>query len=320
MLLTFGTIFQWRYKRVRQGDNKTQPFGLCHHCSFAAYISCRVSSAQHKHNQVDLQTHLQSKGVGVMKVLAVLVLAVFTGCNANLFYADAPKPQLEVLTDAFWDYVSKATQTADDTLEMIKKTQFGQEVSARLTESATLANEYATSIHEQLPPEAKQLITKVTTEADVLRERVNQELTKARENLEPYAENLRSQIEQRVEQLKQELAPYTESLDSETLRATLMQKSEELKANLEQSVQDLQTQLGPYTEDLKQKVDQHLQDFKERVAPISVRVQSEIGQRAQQVKEMASPYVEQMRERLDPYAQDLQARLTSLYDSFVKSN
>ena len=50
------------------------------------------------------------------------------GCNANLFYADAPKPQLEVLTDAFWDYVAKATQTADDTLQMVKKSQFGQDV------------------------------------------------------------------------------------------------------------------------------------------------------------------------------------------------
>ena len=51
-----------------------------------------------------------------------------SGCQANLFYADAPKPQLEVLTDAFWDYVAKATQTADDTLQMIRKSQFGQDV------------------------------------------------------------------------------------------------------------------------------------------------------------------------------------------------
>jgi len=50
------------------------------------------------------------------------------GCNANLFYADAPKPQMEVVTEAFWDYVSKATQTADDTLQLIKKSQFGQDV------------------------------------------------------------------------------------------------------------------------------------------------------------------------------------------------
>lgn len=51
-----------------------------------------------------------------------------TGCNANLFYADAPKPQMEVMTEAFWDYVAKASQTADDTIQMIKKTQFGQDV------------------------------------------------------------------------------------------------------------------------------------------------------------------------------------------------
>ena len=59
---------------------------------------------------------------GVNNILSI------PGCQANLFYADEPKPQLEVLTDAFWDYVAKATQTADDTLQMIRKTQFGQEV------------------------------------------------------------------------------------------------------------------------------------------------------------------------------------------------
>ncbi|KAF0045586.1 hypothetical protein F2P81_002115 [Scophthalmus maximus] len=255
-----------------------------------------------------------------MKVLAVLVLAVFSSCQANIFYADAPKPQIEVLTDAFWDYVAKATQTADDTLQMIRKSQFGQDVSARLTESADMANTYAVSIQEQLPPVAQDMITKVTTEADVLRERLTKELTSVKEKLEPYTEDMKAQIQQRVEQLKQELAPYTGALDTEALRSTLLQKSEELKTNLEQSVQDLQAQLGPYTDDLKQKVDQHLQDFKERVAPMTEKVQSELTERTQQVKEMASPYVDELRGTLDPYAQDLQARLTSLYESFVKTN
>jgi len=51
-----------------------------------------------------------------------------TGCNANIFYADAPKPQMELMTEAFWDYVAKATETADDTLQMINKSPFGQGV------------------------------------------------------------------------------------------------------------------------------------------------------------------------------------------------
>ncbi|CAL9705169.1 unnamed protein product [Knipowitschia caucasica] len=255
-----------------------------------------------------------------MKVLAVLVLAVFTGCNANLMFADAPKPQLDVLTDAFWEYVGKATTTADDTLQMVRSSQFGQDVSARLTESAVLAGKYATSIQEQLPPAAQDMLTKVTTEADVLRERVAQEFSSVQGQLEPYTEQMKAQIQQRVDQLKQELAPYADSMDAEGLRTALVQKSEELKASLEQSVKDLQTQLGPYTDDLKVKVDQHLQDFKENVAPMTEKVQTELTQRAKQVQELAAPYVDDLREKLDPYAQDLQARLTALYESYVKSN
>jgi len=51
-----------------------------------------------------------------------------TGCNANVFYADEPKTQVEVLRDAFWDYVATATQTADDTLQTIRKSQLGQDI------------------------------------------------------------------------------------------------------------------------------------------------------------------------------------------------
>ncbi|KAI3361203.1 hypothetical protein L3Q82_013395 [Scortum barcoo] len=256
----------------------------------------------------------------VMKVFVVLAITVLSGCNANFFYADAPKPQLEVLTDAFWDYIAKATQTADDTVEMIRKSQFGQEVNTRLAESASIASKYAVTLQEQLPPAAQDLVTKITAEADVLRNVLTQELSTVRDRLEPYTDDMKAQIQQRVEQLKQELAPYADSLDSEALRTTLMQKSEELKTNLEQSVKDLQAQLGPYTDDLKQKVDQHLRDFQDSVAPMTSKVQVELTQRANLVKQMVAPYAEDLREKLDPYAQDLQAQLMSLYQSFVNAN
>ncbi|KAI1886298.1 hypothetical protein AGOR_G00212560 [Albula goreensis] len=74
-----------------------------------------------------------------MKVFAVLAIVAFTGCHANLLWADEPKPQMEQLKDAFWDYVAKATQTAEDTLQMIRKSELGQEVNAKITESADLA-------------------------------------------------------------------------------------------------------------------------------------------------------------------------------------
>ncbi|XP_033976502.1 apolipoprotein A-I-like isoform X2 [Trematomus bernacchii] len=250
-----------------------------------------------------------------MKVLVVLVLAVFTGCNANIFFADAPKPQMELLTEAFWDYVAKATETADDTLQMIKKSPFGQGVNARLDQTKYVAAHSALTMHEQLRPATKDMIHKVITEAEELKGRVERELAAAQEVLKPYTDNMKVQIQQRVEQLKQELAPYAESLDTEAMRATLEQKSEELK----QSVKDLQAQLGPYTDDLKLKVDQHLQDFQERVAPVTEKVHRQLIQRANQVQEMAAPYVEDLKVKLEPYAEDLQARLTSLYEACAKS-
>ncbi|XP_034553581.1 apolipoprotein A-I-like [Notolabrus celidotus] len=255
-----------------------------------------------------------------MKVLAVLVLVVFTGCNANLLYADEPKPQLEVLTEAFWDYVAKATQTADDTVQMIKQSQFGQDMTARITEGADAATLYAQRVQQQLPPGAQDMISTVSMETYALRMRLEKDIATVKEKIDPLTEDMKVKIQERVELLKQELAPYADSLDSEALRTTLMQKTEELKASLEQSVQDLQTQLEPYTEDMKQKVDQHLQEFKERLAPVTEKVQSEVSQRVQLVRDMASPYVDDLRGKLDPLTQDVQARLNNLYESFVKTN
>ncbi|KAM9852073.1 apolipoprotein A-Ia-like [Aulostomus maculatus] len=254
-----------------------------------------------------------------MKVFVVLAVSLLSGCHANLFYADAPKPQLEVLTDAFWDYIAKATQTADETLQMIRKSQFGEEVNARLAESADLASKYAITLQERLPPAAQDLMTKISAEADILRNMLTQELSSVREKLEPYTEDMKAQIQHRVGQLKQELAPYADSLDSESLKTILMQRSEELKTGLENSVKELQTQLGPYTDDLRQKVDRHLQNFQDSVAPMTEKVHIELTQRAGLVKQIVAPYAEDLKEKLDPYAQDLQAQLMSLYQSFVSA-
>lgn len=51
-----------------------------------------------------------------------------TGCQANVLRSEEPKPQLDMVKDAFWDYYSKATKTAHDTLKTIKESEFGQKV------------------------------------------------------------------------------------------------------------------------------------------------------------------------------------------------
>ena len=51
-----------------------------------------------------------------------------TACNANLLWQDPAKTNLAMVQDAFWDYVAKATTTAEDSLQQIKQSSLGQEV------------------------------------------------------------------------------------------------------------------------------------------------------------------------------------------------
>ncbi|XP_029116030.1 apolipoprotein A-I-like isoform X1 [Scleropages formosus] len=255
-----------------------------------------------------------------MKVLVVLALAAFSCCQANVFWPDQPKPQLEQVRDAFWDYVAKATQTAEDTLQTIRQSELGQEVNAKITESADAASQYTVALRSLLAPLVHNMLSRISQESELLKERLEKDLSTVRGQLEPYTEDLKFQIQQRVEQLKQEMAPYAESLDTETLKATVLQKSEELKGSLEQSVKELQSQLGPYTEELMEKVDQRLQEFQKSVAPMAENIQNQMVQRAEMMQKSLTPYSEDLREKLDPYAQNLKAKLAALWDSFTQSS
>uniref|UniRef100_A0A671LWZ6 Si:dkey-7f3.14 n=1 Tax=Sinocyclocheilus anshuiensis TaxID=1608454 RepID=A0A671LWZ6_9TELE len=137
-----------------------------------------------------------------MKIFLVIALVVCTGCQANLFYADEPKPQLQQLTDAFRKNVDMASQ-------------------------------YTTNLKEQMDPLAKYLMTKITKGVDMLRERIEEEVNTVRCALKPYIEYVTSLFEKGVDYIR-------ESLDFEDLKATVLQKSEELRESLEQGVKELQ--------------------------------------------------------------------------------
>ncbi|XP_053350862.1 apolipoprotein Eb-like [Clarias gariepinus] len=244
-----------------------------------------------------------------MKVLFVLAIVAFTGCQANLFLADEPKPHMEKLTDAFWGYVAKATRTAEDTLKTIRGSQLGQEVNTRIADGVNGVSQYAVTLQNQMSPLAQDIMAKITEEAEVLGERLKQDLTNVRDKLDPYAEDLKSQIQQRVQHLRAAVAPHAESFDSEVLKATVLQ-------TIEEKVKELQSKLEPYTEELKQKVKEHLPEFQKTVAPLTEDLHAKIAL----VQQGLAPYAEDVSEKLDPYAQILKDQLTSLYEAFTKTS
>lgn len=43
-------------------------------------------------------------------------------------WQDQAKVSLDIVKDAFWDYVAKATKTTEDILQKIKESEMGQEI------------------------------------------------------------------------------------------------------------------------------------------------------------------------------------------------
>ena len=45
-----------------------------------------------------------------------------------MLWQEPTKTNLDMVKDAFWDYVAKATTTAEDSLKQIRESELGQEV------------------------------------------------------------------------------------------------------------------------------------------------------------------------------------------------
>lgn len=58
------------------------------------------------------------------------LISIFSaGCNAKVVRQRQPKQQADTVKDAFWEYVAKATATAEDSLMQIRRSQLGKEVT-----------------------------------------------------------------------------------------------------------------------------------------------------------------------------------------------
>lgn len=57
-----------------------------------------------------------------------LIFYPSAGCNAKIVRHNQPKQQVDMVKDAFWDYVSKATVTAEDSLKQIRQSQLGKDI------------------------------------------------------------------------------------------------------------------------------------------------------------------------------------------------
>lgn len=45
-----------------------------------------------------------------------------------MMWQDQAEPSMELVKNAFWNYVAQATLTAEDTMQMIKNSELGQDI------------------------------------------------------------------------------------------------------------------------------------------------------------------------------------------------
>lgn len=251
-----------------------------------------------------------------MKVL--VLLALLSVCNANILWQEPPKTNLDMVKDAFWDYVAKATLTAEESLNQLRQSELGQEVNTKISESADTVNQYMVALRAQVAPATQDFMTQFTQQAELLKAQLEKDLTAAGTSVQPYANDMLAKLQSKVEELKKEVAPYAESMDPEALKTVLQQRSQELKAQLDQGVNQLQSQMVPYTEEMRQKVEQHLEEFQSSMMPLAKNFETQLAQKTEEIQQRLAPFREELKAKLDASAEDMKAKLSALWDTFTK--
>ncbi|KAM3596557.1 uncharacterized protein V6R79_016597 [Siganus canaliculatus] len=251
-----------------------------------------------------------------MKVL--VLLALFSVCNANILWQEPHKTNLDMVKDAFWDYVAKATQTAEDSLKQIRESELGQEVNTKISQSADAVNQYIVTLRTQAAPLTQDFMTRFTQEVDQLKARLEKDITTVNTNLQPYTDMV-ANLQRQVEELKNEAANYVEAMDTEALKMTLMQKSQELKSQVEKGVSELHARMVPFSEEMKDKIELSVDEFQKSMMPLAQSLETQLTQKTQDIQQNLAPIGEELKAKLEASAQDLQAQLTTLWESFTKN-
>ncbi|XP_034091862.1 apolipoprotein A-IV-like [Gymnodraco acuticeps] len=251
-----------------------------------------------------------------MRVL--VVLALFSVCNANVVMQVPPKTDLDLVKDAFWDYVAKATLTAEDSVKQIRQSELGQEVSARVSASADTVNKYVVAMRAQMAPLTQDYMAQFTQEAEQLKARLEKDLTTVSTSLQPIADEMVAQLQRQVEELKKEAATYAEAMDPQALKAVLLQKSQEMREQLDKSAAQLQAQMVPYTEEIKEKMEKSLEEFQRSMVPLTQTFETQVSQKTQEIQLNLAQRGEELRAQLDASAQDLQSQLSVLLEAFTQ--
>ncbi|XP_057684617.1 apolipoprotein A-IV a [Corythoichthys intestinalis] len=237
----------------------------------------------------------------IIKLVLLAVLAFSAGCHAKVVQHSQTKAQLDMVKDAFWDYIAKASSTAEDSLALIKRSDFGKEINTLIASGGDAITRLTDVLGSHVNTSG------FSERSRLLKSRLEKDLESAVTHLRPYADEFAAHFLQQLEELKKEVSSYAKSAHSGALESVLLGKSREFKSRLD----DLGSQMVPYAEELARKLERGFEEFQEKAAPLARSFHNQFTEKAREIREKLGPYGEELRAKLE--------RLAALWESFTNT-
>ncbi|GCB78108.1 hypothetical protein scyTo_0016786 [Scyliorhinus torazame] len=259
---------------------------------------------------------IEPKAPNTMKLISiVLALTVLTGSQAFTFpWQQEHRTRFEEAKAAFWDYISQATDIAQEKIDTIKQSELGAEINDRILQSMDKANLYALEFSNVMNPLAQDLVDKLNTNAEMMRQQIVQNLRDVNHNISPYAEQLNEKINLGLQNLRETLSEQVD-LNAGTIRRDLSAGVEELQEMVQLSMETFREKTAPYSEEIQSKVNQGIEQFRQGLIPFVSELQVKIVQKAQELQKNLVPYAEDLSDTLQNYDQQVRERLNSVWDN-----
>ncbi|XP_069796127.1 apolipoprotein A-IV-like [Narcine bancroftii] len=236
-----------------------------------------------------------------MKLIALLVtLTLALSSQAFQFpWQHEHRTRFEEARDAFWEYVSRMSNMAEESLEAVKQSELGQDINQRIAQSVTSANVYASEMSLRMKPLAQELVEGLRSNAELVRQQITSSLAEIDERLSPYTRDLQEQLTVGLGKLKEQVDVDPEQLGREVQEMVLS------------GVDAFREKVGPFSKEAQLKVNQGFEQFQQGLVPFVEEMQAKIIQGTQQLHDSLAPYAEDLGEQLVNYDQTLREKVSS---------
>ncbi|KAM9798556.1 apolipoprotein Eb [Neosynchiropus ocellatus] len=228
-------------------------------------------------------------------VALILVLALFTGCNARAVPADVSTTNWEDSVERFWQQVSQLNQNAAGVLDNLKATQLSRELDTLISDTMAELTAYKADIQAKIKPYTDVSTGQLSTDFQLLANKLQQDMMDAKERSTEYLGELKTMVEQNTDDVRTRVSSYTHKL----------------KKRLNKDTQEIRNTVATYMEEIQSRATQNMETVKEKVEPFVQQAQDTASKKMTDLSSMLISQAEGLGQQLESQAEGLKTQLES---------